>query len=270
MELWFHRVSVVFYFLSFLFFLLFQSKRRNFLTLSTIFFSIALVTHAILLVIRGFRAGHLPYQSLYESLVWFTWNVGAVYLIFEGVTKSKKARPFLLALILIFLLYALLGPHKRVSPLFPALQSYWFYIHVSGAFVGYAIFFLAFVLEILIILKKPLVSSNPGEALDLQDMRNFVYKLILFAFPLLTLCIFTGAAWANDAWGRYWGWDPKETWSLITWFTYAAYLHARVTPKLSRGFASFLNILGFIFIVMTFIGVNYITRIFRIESLHAY
>jgi ABC-type transport system involved in cytochrome c biogenesis permease subunit len=103
-----------------------------------------------------------------------------------------------------------------------------------------------------------------------NEFRRWTHRLVLFGFPFLTFAIFSGAAWANDIWGRYWSWDPKETWSLITWTVYAIYLHSKTIGKWKDAPASFLNILGLICMFMTFLGVNYLPKLFNIPSLHTY
>ncbi len=105
---------------------------------------------------------------------------------------------------------------------------------------------------------------------ELKPFRTMATKLVIFGFPMLTFGIFSGSAWANEAWGRYWGWDPKETWSLITWTVFAMYLHAQSVPRWKEGVASFLNLLGFVCMIMTFLGVNWLSKLLGIPSLHAY
>jgi len=105
---------------------------------------------------------------------------------------------------------------------------------------------------------------------NLESFHAQSFRLALFGFPLLTFGIFSGAAWANEAWGRYWGWDPKETWSLITWTVFAMYLHSVSIPKWRGLPASVFNILGFICMIMTFIGVNWVAKLLGIPSLHLY
>ena len=102
------------------------------------------------------------------------------------------------------------------------------------------------------------------------EVKRYPHRLVMMAFPLLTFAIFSGAAWANDAWGRYWSWDPKETWSLITWTVYAIYLHTRAIPEWRERVSPYLNILGFCCMVMTFVGVNWLAKLLDIPSLHTY
>ena len=158
-----------------------------------------------------------------------------------------------------------------ISPLPPALQSPWYEAHVIAAFLSYAVFVVSFSVELCYLRFKTPPEESPGifGYMD-NEFRRWTHRLILFGFPFLTFAVFSGAAWANDAWGRYWSWDPKETWSLITWTVYAIYLHTKTIGRWKDTPASILNILGFICMIMTFLGVNWLVKLFGIPSLHTY
>ena len=155
----------------------------------------------------------------------------------------------------------------RIQPLIPALKSNWLIAHVALCFFGYAAFAIAFGVSIMYLIRKPETAGNSPLISRLPSLRvldELNYQLIMFGFLFLSAGIITGAVWANSAWGRYWGWDPKETWSLITWFIYATLLHA----KLMRGWhgrrIAFLSILGFFAVLFTYFGVN------LLPGLHSY
>jgi cytochrome c-type biogenesis protein CcsB len=172
-------------------------------------------------------------------------------------------------------LYAVLARNPAVEPLFPALQSDWFIWHVVIAFVSYAVFVVAFSVEIAYVGLSSLLPVRLLQKyrMDPEGAARFhraAHQLVLFGFPLLTFGIVSGAAWAEQAWGRYWSWDPKETWSLITWTAYALYLHAMTMASWRGGRASALNALGFVCMVTTFLGVSWIAKLLGIPSLHAY
>jgi cytochrome c-type biogenesis protein CcsB len=173
-------------------------------------------------------------------------------------------------------MYALFGKSPEIKPLFPALQSGWFVWHVVVAFSSYAIFVVAFSVEVVFLaLTLGRKGGSRGKRFGLDErgthlFHRMAYNLILFGYPLLTFGIVSGAAWAQEAWGRYWGWDPKETWSMITWSVYALYLHAKVTPRWARRRASALNFVGFVCMIFTFVGVNWLVKLLNIPSLHAY
>ncbi len=161
--------------------------------------------------------------------------------------------------------YASLTPNE-IQPLVPALQSNWLISHVVTCFVGYAAFAVSFGVSFLYLFKVK-AENRPGRKdgvltgyLPASEVLDEVgYKTIAIGFPLLTIGIITGAFWANVAWGTYWSWDPKETWSLIVWLIYAAYLHARITKGWRGNKAAVLSIVGFSATLFCYLGVNLIT-----------
>ena len=213
--------------------------------------------------------GHAPLSNLYESLVFFAWTTVLIYLIVERRWKARTLGTFVLP-IATFILASTSLTDQEIRPLVPALQSNWLTSHVITCFLGYAAFAVAFSTSIMYLLKLRseksdaagrLVSRFPGSnALD-----EFTYKSISFGFPLLTAGILTGAAWAQYAWGSYWSWDPKETWSLIVWFIYAIYLHARIIAGWRGRRAAIISILGFIATLFCYMGVN-----LWLSGLHSY
>ncbi|MFW2365039.1 MAG: c-type cytochrome biogenesis protein CcsB, partial [Desulforhopalus sp.] len=160
---------------------------------------------------------------------------------------------------------------KAISPLVPALQSNWLIAHVVTCFVGYAAFAVAAALGIMYLLKSQSSSaaeeSNTiiGQIPELSVIDDIIHKTMVFGFIWLSAGIITGAIWANSAWGTYWSWDPKETWSLITWFFYAITLHARYTRGWAGTRVAMLAIFGFASVLFTYYGVN-----FLLSGLHSY
>jgi cytochrome c-type biogenesis protein CcsB len=152
---------------------------------------------------------------------------------------------------------------SSIRPLIPALQSNWLVAHVVTCFLGYAGFTASFVaaLMLLVVRKWPSAAEHLPGAKVLDEI---VYRSVVVGFSLLSVGIITGAAWADHAWGSYWSWDPKETWSLITWMVYAAFLHARLARGWSGTRMAFLSILGFGCVLFTYFGVNYL------PGLHSY
>jgi cytochrome c-type biogenesis protein CcsB len=236
----------------------------------------ATIILSLIILSRTIQAGRPPYQSLYESLLWFSWSALVAYLMVERNFKKIYAAGLPVSLIAVAAcLYAILGRSPEIEPLPPALQSNWFLWHVIIAFISYAVFVVAFAVEVSHVFFVGLLPYRAYERYEIDNetaarFHRAAHRLVLFGFPLLTFGIVTGAAWAEQAWGRYWSWDPKETWSLITWTIYALYLHAMTMGKWRGGRASALNVLGFACMVMTFLGVNWITRLLGIPSLHAY
>jgi cytochrome c-type biogenesis protein CcsB len=215
--------------------------------------------------------GRAPLTNLYESLVFFALTIAIVYLLIERKFKIKTAGAFVAPFPFIIMAYASLTPNE-IQPLVPALQSNWLISHVVTCFVGYAAFAVSFGVSFLYLFKVK-AETGPGKKegaflgyLPSSEVLDEVgYKTIAIGFPLLTIGIITGAFWANVAWGTYWSWDPKETWSLIVWLIYAAYLHARITRGWRGKRAALLSIVGFSATLFCYLGVNLI-----LSGLHSY
>ncbi len=215
--------------------------------------------------------GRAPLTNLYESLVFFAWTIAVIYLILEKKFNIKTVGAFVTPFPFIIMAYASLNPND-IQPLVPALKSNWLIGHVVTCFVGYAAFAVSFGVSILYLFKvraEQMAAKSRGLILgyvpDSGALDEISYKTIAIGFPLLTIGIVTGAFWANVAWGTYWSWDPKETWSLIVWFIYAAYLHARITRGWRGTRAAVLSIVGFSATIFCYLGVNLI-----LSGLHSY
>ena len=213
--------------------------------------------------------GHAPLSNLYESLVFFAWTIIIVYLVIERKYENRIIGAFTTPLAFLALAYASLSPNisDSIQPLLPALKSNWLIAHVIACFIGYAAFALAFGISWMYLFKQrdtedksKLLAHFPKTGI-LDDLNH---QLIMFGFLFLTVGVITGAVWANSAWGRYWGWDPKETWSLITWFIYATLLHARMMRGWHGKRIAYLSIIGFAAVIFTYFGVNYL------PGLHSY
>jgi len=233
------------------------------------------VLQTVVIILRTVLVQRPPFQSLFESLSWFSWSAVVAYLIIEW-RRNVRIPGFIVTLFAGgAALYALLGQDPSFKPLFPALQSPWFFWHVSIAFASYAVFVVAVAVELSYLLQLFFwrLGITKDYGLTRENISRFhrsVHQLVLFGFPMLTFGIMSGAAWANEAWGVYWQWDPKETWSLITWFAFALYLHTRVRPSWRGAPSSVIMILAFLCMVTTFIGVSWLAKLFGIPSLHVY
>ncbi len=213
--------------------------------------------------------GHAPFSNLYESLVFFAWTIGVLYLWVEYRHQVRVVGAFATPLAFLALAYASLSPgiSSSIKPLIPALKSNWLIAHVITCFFGYAAFAVAFGISLMYLLKlldpqsrsRVLGMFPPHRTLD-----ELTYQMVIFGFLFLTVGIITGSVWANSAWGSYWSWDPKETWSLITWFVYAALIHARTMRGWQGKRIAYLSILGFAAVIFTYFGVNYL------PGLHSY
>ena len=214
--------------------------------------------------------GRAPLTNLYESLVFFAWSVAVVYLFLEWKLRIRTVGAFVSPFPFLIMAYASLNPNE-IQPLVPALQSNWLIAHVVTCFVGYAAFAVSFGVSILYLFKfkrenlSPVSKPTAGILPSASVLDEIGYKTIAIGFPLLTIGIVTGAFWANVAWGTYWSWDPKETWSLIVWLIYAAYLHARITRGWRGTKAAVLSIAGFSATIFCYLGVNLV-----LSGLHSY
>ena len=217
--------------------------------------------------------GHAPLTNMYESVVFFAWTIIALYLFMEWILKTRMIGAFAVPLAFLAMAYGSFSSDisKNISPLVPALQSNWLIAHVITCFIGYAAFAVAAALGIMYLLKNR--SRSPAEGLpdtsnrlpSLSFLDDLIHKTMIFGFIWLSAGIISGAIWANSAWGTYWSWDPKETWSLITWFFYAITLHAKYTRGWSGKRIAWLAILGIISVLFTYYGVN-----FLLSGLHSY
>ncbi|MFH2119527.1 MAG: c-type cytochrome biogenesis protein CcsB [Pseudomonadota bacterium] len=215
--------------------------------------------------------GRAPLTNMYESLAFFAWMIAVLYLLLEKKFKMRTMGAFVAPFPFLIMAYASLNPND-IQPLVPALQSNWLISHVVTCFVGYAAFAVSFVVSILYLFRVRAEKRSPKSAGSFWDflpssaaLDEIGYKTIAIGFPLLTIGIVTGAFWANVAWGTYWSWDPKETWSLIVWLIYAAYLHARITRGWRGKRAAILSIVGFAATLFCYLGVNLI-----LSGLHSY
>jgi len=206
--------------------------------------------------------GHAPLSNLYESLVFFGWSIALALILVRYRYGTDLIVLLGLPAVFLILAYSFLLD-RNIKPLIPALQSNWLVAHVITCFLGYASFAVSFgAAVLLLIFRRATSSAKPSRGPDILD--EIVYKAVLVGFPLLTIGIVTGAAWADYAWGTYWSLDPKETWSLITWLVYAAFLHARLARGWSGTRSAYLSLLGFAAVLFTYVGVNYL------PGLHSY
>lgn len=219
--------------------------------------------HTAALISRYVETGYMPVTNLFESVSFFSWALMACYFIILFRVKALVLGSFVAPLAAILILFALFNI-KEIKPIPPILESYWFPVHVVFSFFGFAIFALAFCGAILYLIQEDRIKSKRGgrgisrglPSLEVLDHLN--YLCLSIGFPLLTLGIITGAIWASYAWGSYWSWDPKQTWSFITWLIYAALLHQRLNAGWRGRKAAKIAILGFLVVLVTFLGINFI------------
>jgi len=215
--------------------------------------------------------GHAPLSNMYESLVFASWAIMLIYLVFEWRTRQRALGVFPSLFSFLAMAYASFSIDSKIQPLVPALKSNWLIAHVMTCFLGYSAFAVSFGLSALYLItrRSGVISNSSGGAVSIlpsaPQLEWFNYQLVLFGFLWLSIGIITGSIWANSAWGTYWSWDPKETWSLITWFIYAAILHARNLQSWRGEKIAWLSMLGFVCVLFTYFGVN-----FLLSGLHSY
>lgn len=239
-----------------------MSSRRLFDIIANVLMSAGALMQTIYIGIRWSEAGRAPFSNMFESLVLFAWSVAVIYL----VLRLQRNIPWLGAAAAAFSSLALAHAstyETAIKPLMPALQSNWLTFHVLTCFLGYGGFAVAFLIGIGFLVSDREASAVKPETREALD--SVMSRTISFGFLFLTLGILTGAVWANSAWGTYWSWDPKETWSLITWFIYAIFLHCRFMRNWSGRRAAWIAILGFLSVLFTYFGVN-----FLLSGLHSY
>ena len=278
----------------------FFKQTNNLVQIGRISSLIANLLLFFILASRWIVAGYFPLSNLYESLLFLTWTLLTIYLYLENKTKSKLMGAILIPVALLITGFAnlTLSPEmQKASPLAPALQSNWLMMHVSMMMLSYATLIMGSLLCILfLVISKyqdvdlqlvdesslPLYNvmldyyeaklfspsdeiSELGKLKLLQSLDNWSYRIIGLGFPFLTIGIIAGGVWANEAWGSYWSWDPKETWALITWIVFATYLHSRITKGWEGKKTAVLGGLGFFVIWICYLGVNFLGK-----GLHSY
>ena len=258
---------------------------------------------SIILAWRWIENGYFPLSNLYESLLFFTWGMTVITLILESTTSLNLVGAVVSPLSLFVIGFATLSlpdGMQKAAPLVPALKSNWLMMHVSIMMLSYSTLIIGSLLSIVflfltkgknITLKgnsignlnfqtsslevgddytKRVTADNYNGILGnklslLESLDNLSYRIIGLGFPLLTIGIISGAVWANEAWGSYWSWDPKETWALITWLVFAAYLHTRITKSWQGKGPAILASVGFIVVWICYLGVNFLGK-----GLHSY
>lgn len=250
------------YFLSMILYFLFAAFRKDILAVSGKWILIVgFILHSISIIARISAAGRLPFANLYESMTSFAWGIVLIYLIVEFMYKVKAIAIVAVPIAFLASLYAT-TLNKTIEPLMPALKSNWLLAHVGVAIVAYGVFAVSFGTAVLYLLNEYFnIKWLPKKEL----LDELTYKLIAFAFPFMALVIITGAIWAEQSWGTYWSWDPKETWSLITFLIYLGYLHARLVLNWKGKVAAWFAVIGFMAVLFTYLGVS-----FFLTGLHSY
>jgi cytochrome c-type biogenesis protein CcsB len=215
--------------------------------------------------------GHIPVSNLYEVFILFSIITALLYLFYEGRYQTRKLGGFVLLIISAAVAFLLWYQFERlaheIQPLVPALQSYWMKIHVPANFIGYGCFALSAMVGIVFLIRYRAAEGSAMDRMlpgtDLLD--DVMYKSIALGFAFFTIATVLGAMWAAEAWGGYWSWDPKETWALIVWLNYAAWLHMRLTKGWRGAPMAWWAVIGLFVTLFAFLGVNMF-----LSGLHSY
>ena len=219
------------------------------------------IAHILSTVHLASKAQHLPLTNMQESLSFFSLMIVGAFLIFERRYKVTTLGSFVTPVSLVMLAISS-ALHGEVRQLPPILQSNWFWFHASLAFISYAAFTIAFGVAVIYLIQRHFLKTKHFGALfqklpPLETLDEISYRCFAIGFPLLTVAIISGAIWSEKAMGSYWVWDPKQTWSLITWLIYAALLHGRLTIGWRGKRAAVLSIIGFVVLLITFFGMKH-------------
>lgn len=218
--------------------------------------------------------GHIPVSSLYEVFILFVVMTALIYLYYEQKYKTRTLGGFVMMVIsaaVLFILWYIFDKDAHViQPLVPALKSWWMKIHVPANFVGYGTFSIAAMVGLAYLITAKAAEKNPESNFvkrmpSLELMDDLMYKNIALGFAFFTIATVLGAMWAAEAWGGYWSWDPKETWALIVWLNYAAWLHIRMSKGWRGTPMAWWALIGLLITTFAFIGVNMF-----LSGLHSY
>jgi cytochrome c-type biogenesis protein CcsB len=231
------------------------------------------LAHAATVVTRGFAAGRVPWGNMYEFVL-MVCLVGATAWLALVVRRPLARHLGLFVTLALVVMLGLAGMrlYTEAGPLVPALNSYWLKIHVTAASIASGILLVGFIAAALTLIRSGYDSGKRrfpyslGEKLpDAQGLERLTFRVHAFAFPIWTFAIICGAIWAREAWTQYWSWDPKETWSFISWVIYAGYLHARATPSVKRTVATWIAVLGWATMMINLFAINLV-----VSGLHSY
>ncbi|MFP7753556.1 c-type cytochrome biogenesis protein CcsB [Thermodesulfobacteriota bacterium B35] len=264
------QISFAGYFLAMSAYLVFFiSQRKPVRRIARMIFFAAAILHTLNILARYLEAGHTPITSQHEAVSFFAWSVAWCYLSFRWRYTVKNFGTFVSVFVFLLMLLSSLAS-RQIMPLVPALQSWWLPVHASISLVADGFLALACIGSIMYLLQEREIKNKRFglfysrlPSLDSLDKLN--QHCLSVGFPLLTLGIITGSLWAKQAWGSYWHWDPKETWSLITWFLYAAVVHQRFTVGWRGRRVAVLTIIAFVAVLFTLWGVT-----FLLKGVHTY
>ena len=237
-------------------------KKEKLGKISWIGFLTAFAAHTLYIILRGVVAKRIPLSNQFEFATAFSWGVSLLLVVLRGRRKEDWLSAIVIPVTFFILSYAAFQP-RSVTDLMPALRSGWFGFHIGSAVISYSAFVIAgcVSLRYLLVHKK----GREEDEFRLQQMDYLSYRMIALGVLMLTVTILTGAFWAEQAWGAFWTWDPKEVWALITWIIYIVYLHMRLRRKKKGLFLAWFAVISAPVVLFTFAGVNTL-----MSGLHTY
>jgi ABC-type transport system involved in cytochrome c biogenesis permease subunit len=241
------------------------SRRRVIRSAGPTILFLSWALHSVSLALRIAEAHRLPLQSSYDLLLWFGWWLAVVYLVVED--RTRVSLPGLLIAGLSFAISAgrLLRMGSALVPPLPQQVMTWFALHAVVLYAAYACLVVAVAIELSSLFFGPLTSHESRVPVERQEryleFRSYAYRLVLFAFPFLSLAIISNALWRSAARGHYWAWGQEETWALVTWIMAAAYLHLRTQVRTGKVLATIFSLLSAGSITLTFTGVTWLARL---------
>ena len=244
-----------------------RSRAERFGRMGVALIVLGALLHTASIVTRGMAAERWPLGNMYEFISAICLAAVVTWLVVvRRAPASRPAGPFVLLLVMVLMLLADSVLYVPAGPVVPPLRSYWMSIHVSTISISSGLLLVAGVASLLYLLRLTNALPAVTEKLPTADaLDRLAYRVTIVAFPLFTFAIMTGAIWAEAAWGRFWGWDPKETVAFVSWVVYAAYLHARATAGWRTGRAAWVNVAGFATIIFNLFFINMV-----VAGLHSY
>ena len=237
-------------------------KKEKVGKITWIVFLVAFAAHTLYIIVRGIVAHRLPLSNQFEFATAFSWGVSLLLVILRTQRKEDWLSASVIPVTFFILSYAALQP-MSVTDLMPALRSGWFGFHIGSAVISYSAFVIAGCVSLRYILMHK--KGREEDEFRLQQMDFLSYRMIALGVLMLTVTILTGAFWAEQAWGAFWTWDPKEVWALITWIIYIVYLHMRLRGKRKGLFMAWFAVISVPVVLFTFAGVNTL-----MSGLHTY
>ncbi len=252
------------------------ARARRLGSLAMLLTGLGLLTHAAVVVTRGLAAGRLPWGNMYEfTTVVVLVAVVAYTLLAVRAPELRHIGVFVMGPVVVAMALIRLVLYVEAGPLVAALRSWWLAVHVTTATLGFGIFFVSGIVSVLYLVKsrreeRTAAGAVPAPSLldrlpSAAALDRTAHRTAVFGFPIWTFAVIAGAIWAESAWGRFWGWDPKETWAFIAWVVYAAYLHARTTSGWRGRPSAWVNVVGLAVMVFNLLYVNFVST-----GLHSY